>query len=809
MVNQKHFSQLFPGKPYKASSFDTDAYNDFSVLPLSKQGAKASLERMALKLLQKYKPDLDQLLTLDNYQVPEIPQGQTGWYPSQPSAAVLVFDIETMVKLGGKPVYATALSSDGQVYYWVTPEYGCLIDLPDNTLVIGHNVTFDAQGIASSFSGLDHGCLFMDTMTLANMCYGFCSQQYWAVNSDKPKPIWAYKGYGSSNYKSLAATYEWLYPDMPLVDKEIRNIFVESDSLSEVLGNTAELLDYNLEDVRLTHQVFKKLFPYWQQKNPSPITLYGHILSTSYKLPLTPGWQDWITEVDSKYELVSQEIGATLLSIADKWVAQGYSASNPYHQHLDWTVSQRAKKYKGLPNWYRKEMMSKGTISLRSRVAHYLLALEFDGEPVFYSGGYRTVSTKIPHPSGSGNVGYLFSKDLLPLYENGMLKSSNPECQDLLDKAISLTYWTSVQSRVKSAVVINNWTLPQTGGGTVTGRVTDPLWLTTCDPKKHLIGSELKSRIQAPPGYKLLIADFSSQEMRIAWTLGDSINGYMGSCEMSRSGVVGDKASGTDAHSTLAAKLSQLTGQPYSRQDAKIAGFSMLYMAGQKAVASYIRQVIPSLSIDKAKAIAKDALEYRRGKTVYTQEGRYYSGGTDSDAYNAIDRIANQPRPRTPLLQREMTDPLCPQYVKDDFYTTRANWVVQGSARDQLDTLSVALTFMINHANLKSRLIWSRHDEVIVMCPDSEVELTSELLQQSHTFTWAAFHECLNLYDLPTPGLLFDSIDVDVTVRKDPTKPIVTPSMPHSDVPDGYSIPSTSFKGFSDWNQLLLTHQLK
>lgn len=812
MVNPTHFSQLYPGKQYKASQFDNSEFDNFKLLKLSKQGAKASIERMASKLFCPYQSEFEQMVNLADVSTPgwdyrNLKYGTDGWYPHKPTAKVLMLDIETMVQLGNYPVMAACIDSTGNWYFWKTPKPGQLIDLPDDTLVIAHNASFDATGIAGSYAGIKHGCWFVDTMTMANSIWGFCSHQTWveSVKHKKNVPLWGYKGFGKSNYKSLKATYLHLYPQAELeeIDKTLRDIFVNATDINEVYASFNELAEYNCNDIKITLRVLHKMYPIWLAKNPSLITLVGNMLSSSYRIPLTPDWDDWIAKVDQVHSDTQAEINQKLQLLADNWVKTGYQADNPWHQHLDWTIKPKARVMQGYPEWYRKEMMAKGCITLRSRVAHYLLCLKYDNSPVYYKCGYRSDAGKIPHPSGTGNVGYLFSKDLVPLFKSGMLVSANPDCQQILDKAISLTYWTSTQKRVKDCKVINNWTIPQTGGGTVTGRVTDPLWLTTCDPKPHLIGSELKSRITAPSGYKLITADFSSQEMRIAWTLGDSLHGYMGASEMSRQNILGSKADGTDAHSRLAKKLGELLGCDYKRQDAKVIGFSMLYMAGVKAVASYIRQILPHISQELAKSIAKDALEYRRGKVRYLpgNEGREYVGGTDSDAYNCIDQIANQEFPRTPLLCREMSNPLCPRYVKSDFYTTRANWVVQGSARDQLDCLSVALTFMLKLAKLEARLIWSRHDEVILLAPESEVKLVAELMQQAHAFTWAAFHQQLGLLDIPSMGLLFDSIDVDTVCRKEVDLSLQTPSN-STEVADGYSILPSEFTGLSDWSQL-------
>lgn len=870
MVSRHHFESLFRNTDYVASEFDSDKYDNFKILPLHKEGAKRSLERMADVLLADYYPGLEALLSVSQVKVPNLPTNFSGWYPEMPTSKVLLFDIETMVQMGNFPVMAVAIDPNGEVFVWKYTNYGELIELPDETLVIAHNSSFDAQGLANSFQGIEHGCYFMDTMTLANACYGYCSSQFWVADKKETGqrlPIWAYKGYGKSNFKSLKDTYFHLYPDAPDEDinKEIRDMFVTAKTLDEIEFHLGDLLEYNINDVVITLKVFRKLFPYWKRKNPSSVTLMGHIISSSYRIPLTPDWETWIEKVEATHAGIENQITSSLAKIAKKWASEGQDPDNPWQSHLDWSVVRKklSKKryellselihphnvasfldasyddqkqlisslsldskshflknwkakgknpsileliqpYRGEVTWYKKALKSPNGITLKSKLAHYLLEMQFDGKPVFHTAdkGWQNSEKQVPHPSGGGNVGYLFSDKLGSMFENGMLSSENPVCKEVLDLAVGQTYWVSVRKRVNDARVINNWTLPQTGGGTVTGRVTDPLWLTTCDPKPHLVGSELKSRIQCPEGYKFLNADFSGQEMRIAWTLGDSLSGYMGATEMSRSGIMGNKADGTDSHSSLAAKLSELVGRPYKRGDAKVIGFSMLYMAGKPAVASYIRMACPEVDTATATRIANGALEYRRGKTMYTPEGRVYEGGTDSQAYNAINQICNQDFPRTPLLQREMSDPMCPRFVKDDFYTTRANWVVQGSARDELDCVSVAMTFMFRYAGLKSRLVWSRHDEVIVMCPESEVKLASEILQQAHTFTWAAFHECLGLYDIPTQGLLFDAIDVDTTVRKEPDVALTTPSNQNDPHPNGYSLYPEDFKGFESWSEL-------
>ena len=58
--------------------------------------------------------------------------------------------------------------------------------------------------------------------------------------------------------------------------------------------------------------------------------------------------------------------------------------------------------------------------------------------------------------------------------------------------------------------------------GTVTRRAVERTWLTAANPSPRSIGSELKSRIRAPKGYKFVGADVDSQELWIAAVMGDA-----------------------------------------------------------------------------------------------------------------------------------------------------------------------------------------------------------------------------------------------------------------------------------------------
>lgn len=105
---------------------------------------------------------------------------------------------------------------------------------------------------------------------------------------------------------------------------------------------------------------------------------------------------------------------------------------------------------------------------------------------------------------------------------------------------------------------------------------------------------------------------------------------------------------------------------------------------------------------------------------------------------------------------------------------------------------------MAKHFKLQAFIAWSRHDEVMVVCPDSEVDMVVELLQQAHAFTWAALHEALGLIQMPSIGLFFEDVNVDFCCRKSVKASCITPSNT-IEPPPGYVVMPTTLKGIPTW----------
>jgi DNA polymerase gamma 1 len=86
--------------------------------------------------------------------------------------------------------------------------------------------------------------------------------------------------------------------------------------------------------------------------------------------------------------------------------------------------------------------------------------------------------------------------------------------------------------------------------------------VTMCSTKNWRIGTELKTRVKAPGGWKIVGADFDGQEMQIAAIYSDSWEGgHVGCSPFGYNVLSGSKEAGTDPHSALArAILPELYG---------------------------------------------------------------------------------------------------------------------------------------------------------------------------------------------------------------------------------------------------------
>jgi DNA polymerase gamma 1 len=326
--------------------------------------------------------------------------------------------------------------------------------------------------------------------------------------------------------------------------------------------------------------------------------------------------------------------------------------------------------------------------------------------------------------------------------------------------------------------------------GTVTRRTVEPLFATMCKTKKWRIGTELKTRVQAPEGWKIVGADFDGQEMQIASIYSDKWEGgFVGCSPFGHNVLSGSKEDGTDPHSTLA----RVGG--VDRDLAKVVGFSILYGAALRAVKTYIRRKYPEKSEQEVEKFAKRMIESKKGVVV----NGLYTGGTDSGCFNFMEQIALKQTVSTlPCLGTKISTALRKDFVKGDFKTGRVNWTIQSSGAEILSVILTTVHWLAKEFKIPCRFVISVHDEVWFITPEKYTEQFAAMFQIAHLYTWALFQSSVGIEDLPLSRAFFSSVAIDDRVRKTPQECTESPSNPKGGLePEGveYSMTQLSERG--------------
>ncbi|XP_051546033.1 DNA polymerase subunit gamma-1 [Myxocyprinus asiaticus] len=374
--------------------------------------------------------------------------------------------------------------------------------------------------------------------------------------------------------------------------------------------------------------------------------------------------------------------------------------------------------------------------------------------------------------------------------------------------------------------------LPQViTAGTVTRRAVEPTWLTASNARRDRVGSELKAMVQVPPGYNLVGADVDSQELWIAAVLGEAhFAGMHGCTAFGWMTLQGKKSQGTDLHSRTADAVG------ISREHAKVFNYGRIYGAGQPFAERLLLQFNHRLSQEEAASKARQMYAFTKGLRRYhlSEEGewlvkklnmeverdedgtislqelrkisklaaqsscrkrkwnltgqRVWADGTESEMFNKLESIAHSEEPATPVLGCRISRALEPSAVKDEFITSRINWVVQSSAVDYLHLMLVAMRWLFEEHDIDGRFCISIHDEVRYLVQSEDRYRAALALQIANLLTRCMFAYKLGMKDLPQSVAFFSAVDIDQCLRKEVTMDCMTPSNP-TGVERRYGIP--------------------
>ncbi|RLV96522.1 DNA polymerase gamma [Spathaspora sp. JA1] len=533
----------------------------------------------------------------------------------------------------------------------------------------------------------------------------------------------------------------------------------------------------------------------------------------------------------------------------DPWLNQLNWEIKEERLKKDGTPCSRQAYLTGFPEWYRDLFRTKEkgaeeremNLTLRTRTAPLFLRLKWEGYPIFWSdkngwcfkvpfdeeikkylegknyteakltpeeyieyddllrddSGMSYTLFKIPHPDGAGKrCTSVLSKNFIQFFENGTLTSEFEYAKEIMTLNNEASYWMGNRNRIREQFVVYGTQFSKNKQGrrdykdkeigiiipilatmgTVTRRASENTWLTASNAKKNRIGSELKSLIEAPPGYCFVGADVDSEELWIASLVGDSMFQIHGGTALGWMTLEGEKSQKTDLHS----KTANILG--ISRNHAKVFNYGRIYGAGVKFATRLLKQFNTEINDHDAEMVAKQLYASTKG-----EKKRLYYGGSESIMFNALEDIACQDEPRTPVLGACITDALNAHNLKKNSYmTSRVNWTIQSSGVDYLHLLIVAMEYLMEEYKVDGRLMITVHDELRYLVKEKDKYKAALLLQISNVWTRAMFCEQLGIKEVPQSCAFFSEVDIDHVLRKEVGMDCVTPSNPNA-IPPGES----------------------
>nr|KAF7427450.1 hypothetical protein H0235_007144 [Vespula pensylvanica] len=438
---------------------------------------------------------------------------------------------------------------------------------------------------------------------------------------------------------------------------------------------------------------------------------------------------------------------------------------------------------------------------------------------------------KLPHKDGINfNVGNPLAKDFLNKFSDNILAGLDSSATQILKIARKISYWRNNRDRIMSQLVVwfEKHCLPsslkkyntQFGAivpqvvvcGTLTRRAVEPTWMTASNAHVDRIGSELRSMVQAPPGYNIVGADVDSQELWIASIIGDAYYKKLhGATPFGWMTLIGNKSNETDMHSVTAKAVG------ISRDHAKIINYARIYGAGQKFAESLLKQFNPTMKESDAVFKSRKMFALTKGKKVYTLKSEYINedledkqytsseamkiakafqkslmemfnkskwiDGSESAMFNRLEEIACSPNPVTPFLNCRLSRAL--ECDEEKYLPTKINWVVQSGAVDFLHLMLVSMRWLMQD---NVRFCLSFHDEVRYLVPSRYKYNAALAMHITNLMTRSFCALRLGMNDLPMSVAFFASVEVDTVLRKESIQDCKTPSNPHG-LEHGYGIP--------------------
>ena len=210
--------------------------------------------------------------------------------------------------------------------------------------------------------------------------------------------------------------------------------------------------------------------------------------------------------------------------------------------------------------------------------------------------------------------------------------------------------------------------------------------------------SEFRQCVQAPEGWKIVDADFSQMELRLAAALANDKN------------MIAAFKRGDDLHDYTAQQMG------CDRQIAKSANFGLLYGAGAEGLRNYAGSSGVIMSSDEAAKVRDNWLNTYSGIKSWQQEMNYLVRSTEGDEW---------PETRIPVSNMR-------RFLKGDLnrVTVRCNTPIQGAGAAILKCALGNLWTQVKQAGEdKVRIAAAVHDELLLLVKEDIADEWAQILK--------------------------------------------------------------------------------
>jgi DNA polymerase I len=263
------------------------------------------------------------------------------------------------------------------------------------------------------------------------------------------------------------------------------------------------------------------------------------------------------------------------------------------------------------------------------------------------------------------------------------------------------TYVDALPALIRPETGRVHTTFQQTGAAT--GRLSSSNPNLQNIPVRTELGREIRAAFIPPPGWKLVVADYSQIELRLlAHMSGDPV-------------LVDAFQHGEDIHTRTAAEVFGVNAAfvtPEMRRGAKAVNFGIVY--GQTAFGLASALGIPKNEADKY--IKAYFARYSGVKTfIETTIAEVRAKGYAETLFGR----------RRPIPDMDSRNPNARSFAE----RTAVNTPLQGSAADLIKLAMIRIQKLLADQKLESRMILQVHDELVFEAPPAEVETLTKLVK--------------------------------------------------------------------------------